>query len=190
MHVPQDSMWRVLRKIFWILNRPLDSSTVHNLCVVSFYCYIICVLPLVSWNITNTLLFFVWLGLIYIDIVMLCILVCLLYFRYHFHKFWSLLMYFWSNNFVFEFTGISMPFSFPTLSYRFHFQENNMKLKMIWPPTDSFRPFSALLVATGTFPTRQATRDHITKEFFSKRTTWKLCNLNSGQRRCYGQVAR
>jgi hypothetical protein len=83
-------------------------------------------------------------GLIYTAIVMLCRLVCLLYFRYRFHNFRSLSMYFWLNSFVFEFTGISMSFSFPTISYRFRFRENNVKLKMIWPHTDRFRPFSPL----------------------------------------------
>jgi hypothetical protein len=103
-----------------------------------------CVMSLMPWIITNTLLFFMWPRLIYIAIVMLCILMCLLYFRYCFHNFRSLSIYFWLNSFVSEFTGISMPFSFLTISYRFHFWKNNVKLRMIWPPINRFRPFSSV----------------------------------------------
>jgi hypothetical protein len=45
---------------------------------------------------------------------------------------------------VFEITGISAPYSFPTISYRFRFREKDMKTKVIWPPIDRFRSFSSL----------------------------------------------
>jgi hypothetical protein len=45
---------------------------------------------------------------------------------------------------VFEITGISAPYSFPTISYRFRFREKDVKMKVIWPPIDRFRSFSSL----------------------------------------------
>jgi hypothetical protein len=49
-----------------------------------------------------------------------------------------------STTIVFEITGISAPYSFPTISYRFRFREKNVKTKVIWPPIDRFRSFSSL----------------------------------------------
>jgi hypothetical protein len=45
---------------------------------------------------------------------------------------------------VFEITGISAPYSFPTISYRFRFREKDVKMKVIWPPIDRFRSFLSL----------------------------------------------
>jgi hypothetical protein len=50
-----------------------------------------------------------------------------------------------STTIVFEIIGISAPYSFPTISYRFRFREKDMKTKVIWPPIDRFRSFSSLL---------------------------------------------
>jgi hypothetical protein len=36
-----------------------------------------------------------------------------------------------STTIVFEITGISTPYSFPTISYRFHFREKDVKMKVI-----------------------------------------------------------
>jgi hypothetical protein len=43
-----------------------------------------------------------------------------------------------STTIVFEITGMSVSYSFPTISYRFRFREKNVKIKVIWPPVDRF----------------------------------------------------
>jgi hypothetical protein len=48
-----------------------------------------------------------------------------------------------STTIIFEITGISAPYSFSTISYRFHFREKDVKTKVIWPPIDRFRSFSS-----------------------------------------------
>jgi hypothetical protein len=50
-----------------------------------------------------------------------------------------------STTIIFKITGISSPYSFPTISYRFRFQEKDVKTKMIWPPIARFGWFSSLL---------------------------------------------
>jgi hypothetical protein len=46
---------------------------------------------------------------------------------------------------VFEITGISVSYSFSTISYRFRFREKTVKMKVIWSPADHFRSFSSLV---------------------------------------------
>jgi hypothetical protein len=46
---------------------------------------------------------------------------------------------------VFEITGISVSYSFPIISYQFHFRKN-VKIKVIWSPINRFRSLSSLLV--------------------------------------------
>jgi hypothetical protein len=49
-----------------------------------------------------------------------------------------------STTIIFEITGISVSYSFSTISYRFRFREKNVKMKVIWSTIDRFRPFSSL----------------------------------------------
>jgi hypothetical protein len=46
--------------------------------------------------------------------------------------------------FVSEITALPMSFSFPIISYRFHFWWKNVKVKVVEPFADHFRPFSSL----------------------------------------------
>jgi hypothetical protein len=49
-----------------------------------------------------------------------------------------------STTIAFEITGISAPYSFPTISYLFRFREKDVKTKVIWSNIDRFRSFPSL----------------------------------------------
>jgi len=79
----------------------------------------------------------------YIDLLMFYGLACLSFLRISF--LWIPIVidvFFRSTTIVFEITGISAPYSFPTISYWFYFREKNVKMKVIWPPIDRFHPYA------------------------------------------------
>jgi hypothetical protein len=63
-----------------------------------------------------------------------------------------------STTIIFEIIGISAPYSFPTISYRFRFREKDIKTKVIWPPIDRFRSFSSLAPMSHPNPTSSSGR--------------------------------
>ena len=76
--------------------------------------------------------------------VMLYCLICLSFFKYRIDGFRPLSMCSRPYISVFKITGIPVPFSFPKISYRFHFQWKNVKVKVVEFFTDHFRLFSSL----------------------------------------------
>ena len=70
-------------------------------------------------------------------------LICLLFFKYHFDGFRPLSMCFWPYISVFEITGIPASFFLPKIPYRFRFWWKNVKAKVVEFIADRFRPFSS-----------------------------------------------
>ena len=62
--------------------------------------------------------------------------------KYCFDEFWSFSMCPRPYIFVSEITALLMLFSFPIISYHFHFWWKNVKVKVMEPFDDHFRPFS------------------------------------------------
>ena len=67
--------------------------------------------------------------------------------KYCFYRFWSLSMCSWSYIIVSEIIGIPMPFSFPIMSYRFHFWWKKYENKSDRAFYQCFQPFSSLVNA-------------------------------------------
>lgn len=72
-------------------------------------------------------------------------------FKYRFYKFWPLSRCFRSYSFVSEIIRLSTPYSFLTISYRFHYQEKKYESESGEAPSDRFHP-ACLLPSLSPFP--------------------------------------